>query len=37
MPVQDAETDPTSQLLSRALPEIAQLETSLANEREASR
>ena len=37
MTVQDAETDPDSQLLDRALPAIAQLETSLANEREASR
>ena len=37
MTVQDAETDPDSQLLSRALPAIAQLETSLANEREVSR
>ena len=37
MTVQDAETDPNSQLLSRTLPAIAQLETSLANEHEASR
>ena len=37
MTVQDAETDPNGQLLGRALPAIAQLETSLASEREASR
>ena len=37
MTVQDAETDPNSQLLRRALPAIAQLETSLADERESSR
>ena len=37
MTVQDAETDPNSQLLDRALPAIAQMEASLADEREASR
>ena len=37
MTVQDAETDPNSQLLDRALPAIARLEASLADEREASR
>ena len=36
MTVQDAETDFNSQLLSQTLPAIAQLETSLAAEREAS-
>ena len=37
MTVQDAETDPDSQLLDRALPAIARLEASLADEREVSR
>ena len=37
MTVQDAETDPNSQLLDRVLPPIARLEASLADEREASR
>ena len=37
MTVQDAQIDPDSQLLDRALPAIAQLEGSLAGEREASR
>ena len=37
MTVQDAETYPDSQLLDRALPAIALLEASLADEREASR
>ena len=37
MTVQYAETDPDSQLLDRALPAIARLEASLADEREASR
>ena len=37
MTVQDAQTDPDSQLLERALPAIAGLEASLADEREASR
>ena len=37
MTVQDAQTDPDSQLLERALPAIARLEASLAGEREASR
>ena len=37
MTVQDAETDPDSHLLHRALPAIARLEASLADEREASR
>ena len=37
MTVQDAETDPNSQLLDRAMPAIARLEASLADEHEASR
>ena len=37
MTVQDAETDPDSQLLDRAFPAIAQVEASLADERETSR
>ena len=37
MTVQDAETDPDSQPLDRALTAIAQVEASLADEREASR
>ena len=37
MTIQDAQTDPDSQLLDRALPAIARLEGSLAGEREASR
>ena len=37
MTVQDDQTDPDSQVLDRALPAIARLETSLAAEREASR
>ena len=37
MTVQDAETDPNSQLLDQALPAIARLEASLADERETSR
>ena len=37
MTVQDAQIDPDSQLLDRAMPAIAQLEGSLAGEREASR
>ena len=37
MTVQDAQIDPDSQLLDRALPAIARLEGSLAGEREASR
>ncbi len=37
MTVQDAQADPNSQLLDRALPAIAQMEESLAGEREASR
>ena len=37
MTVQDAETDPNSQLLDRALSAIAQVEASLTDEREASR
>ena len=37
MTVQDAETNPNSQLLNRAMPAIARLEASLADEREASR
>ena len=37
MTVQDAETDPDSQLLDRALPSIARLEASLADERDALR
>ena len=37
MTVPDAPIDPDSQLLDRALPAIAQLEGSLAGEREASR
>ena len=37
MTVQDAESDPDSQLLDRALPAIARLEAFLADEREASR
>ena len=36
MTMQDPETDPDSQLLDRALPAIARLEASLAEEREAS-
>ena len=36
MTIQDSEADPNSQLLSQALPAIAQLETSLAAESEAS-
>ena len=36
MTVQDAETDPDGQLLDQALPAIARLEASLADEREAS-
>ena len=37
MTVQDDETDPNSQLLDRALPAIARLEASLADEHEATR
>ncbi len=37
MTVQDAQTDPDSQLLDRALPAIARLEASLSDQREASR
>ena len=37
MTVQDAETDPDNQLLDQALPAIARLEASLADEREAAR
>ena len=37
MTVQDAETEPDNQLLDRALPAIARLEASLADEREVSR
>ena len=37
MTVQDADTDPNSQLLNRVLPAIARLEASLADEREVSR
>ena len=37
MTVQDAEADPDNQLLDRALPAIARLEASLADEREAAR
>ena len=37
MTVQGAEPDPNSQLLDRALTAIAQVEASLADEREASR
>ena len=37
MTVQDAEADPDNQLLDRALPAIARLEASLADERESSR
>ena len=37
MTVQDAQTDPNSQLLDRALPAIAGMEASLADEREALR
>ncbi len=37
MTVQDAETDPDNQLLDQALPAIAQMEASLADEREAAR
>ena len=37
MTIQDAEADPDNQLLDRALPAIARLEASLADERESSR
>ncbi len=37
MTIPDAKIDPHDQLLNRALPAIAQLETSLTDEREASR
>ncbi len=37
MTIQDAETDPDSQLLDRALPAIARLGASLADEHEAAR
>ena len=37
MTIQDTEADPDNQLLDRALPAIAQLEDSLADEREALR
>ena len=37
MTIQDAESDPDNQLLDRALPAMARLEASLADERESSR
>ena len=37
MTIQDAESDPDDQLLDRALPAMARLEASLADERESSR
>ena len=37
MTIQDAESDPDNQLMDRALPAMARLEASLADERESSR